>query len=111
MKSPVATPEQRVTETEKNVQTEVWKFIDILLKEALKRFLESLLEDEVTEKVKAKKYERNHNRQGYRGGHYLRSLVTRYGLVENLRVPRLAEGTTDFHVFDKYERRRSDLSR
>ena len=103
MKSQIATPEQRVKETEKNVQTEVWQFIDLLLKAALKRLLESLLEDEVTGKVKAKKYERNHLRQGYRGGHYLRSLITRYGLMENLHVPRLAEGGIDFNVFDKCE--------
>ena len=45
MKSPVATPEQRVRETEKNVQEEVWKFIAATLKQGLRRFLENLLED------------------------------------------------------------------
>lgn len=109
MKSPVATPEKRVKETEVNVQEEIWKFIASTLKQGLKRLLESLLEDDVTTKVNAKRYERNSRRQGYRGGHYLRDLVTRYGLLENLRVPRMAEGPTDFQLFDKYQRRRPDV--
>jgi putative transposase len=109
MKSSVATPEKRVKETEVNVQEEIWKFIASTLKQGLKRLLENLLEDEVTGKVNAKRYERNSRRQGYRGGHYLRDLVTRYGLLEDLRVPRMAEGPMDFHLFDKYKRRRPDV--
>ena len=102
MKSPVATPEKRVKETEINVQEEIWEFIAATIKQGLKRLLEGLLEDEVTAKVNAKKYERSYSRQGYRGGHYLRGLVTRYGLLEGLRVPRMAEGPVDFQFFDKY---------
>jgi putative transposase len=109
MKSPAATPEKRVKEIEVNVQEEIWKFIAAMLKQGLKRLLEGLLEDEVTNKVNVRKYERSSNRQGYRGGHYLRDLVTRYGLLEDLRVPRMAEGPVDFQLFDKYERRRPDV--
>ena len=109
MKSPAATPEKRVRETEVNVQEEIWKFIAATLKQGLRHLLEGLLEDEVTTKVNARKYERSSRRQGYRGGHYLRDLVTRYGLLEDLRVPRMAEGPVDFQIFDKYERRRPDV--
>lgn len=109
MKSPQATPKQRVKETEKNVQEEIWRFIAATLKQGLRRLLEGLLEDEVTTKVNARRYEGNSRRQGYRGGHYLRDLVTRYGLLEGLRVPRLAEGPVDFQLFNKYQRRRSDV--
>jgi putative transposase len=109
MKSPAATPEKRVKQTEVNVQDEIWKFIAATLKHGLKRLLEGLLEDEVTAKVNARKYERSSGRQGYRGGHYLRDLVTRYGLLEGLRVPRMAEEPVDFQLFDKYERRRPDV--
>ena len=98
MKSSVATPEKRVKETEVNVQEEIWRFIASTLKQGLKRLLESLLEEEVTSKVNAKRYELNPQRQGYRGGHYFRDLVTRYGLMENLRVPRIAEGSAEFEL-------------
>jgi len=109
MKSPQATPEKIVKEVETNVQEEVWKFIAATLKQGLKRLLENLLEDEVTTRVKAKRFERSPKRRGYRGGHYLRNLVTRYGLLERLQVPRLAEGAMEFQLFNKYERRRSDV--
>ncbi len=109
MKSPAATPEQRVKDTEENVPEEVWGFIAATLKEGLKWLRESLLEDEVATKVLARRYERSPQRQGYRGGHYLRDLVTRYRLVDGLRVPRLAQGPGGFHLFDQYERRRSDV--
>jgi len=109
MKSPAATPEKRVKQTEVNVQDEIWKFIAATLKQGLRRLLEGLLEDEVAAKVNARRYERSSRRQGYRGGHYLRDLVTRYGLLEDLRVPRMAEGPVDFQLFDKYERRRPDV--
>jgi transposase-like protein len=109
MQSPEATTKRRIKETEKNVQEELWQFISKLLKHALKRFLEALLDDEVTQAVNARRYERTPRRQGYRGGHYLRDLVTRYGLVEDLRVPRIAEGPVGFELFTKYERRRSDV--
>jgi len=104
VKSRVATPEERIKETEKDVQEEVWKFIATALKQGLKRLLE-----EVTAKVKARRYQRSPQRQGYRGGHYLRDLVTRYGLLEDLRVPRLAQGPMEFEVFNKYERRHPDV--
>ncbi len=70
----------------------MWKFIAATLKQGLRQLLENLLEDEVITKVKAQRYERSPQRQGYHGGHYRRDLVTRYGLLENLRVPRLAKG-------------------
>jgi len=109
MKSPVATPEQRVSETEKNVQEEMWKFIATTLRQGLKRLLESLLEEELTAKVNARRYERSPGRQVYRGGHYQRNLVTRYGVLEELQVPRLAQGPVDFQLFDRYQRRRPDV--
>jgi transposase-like protein len=109
MKSLKATPEQRVRETEKNVQEEIWKFIAATLKQGLKRLVESLLEDEVTTKVKARRYEHSPQRQGHRGGQYQRNMLTRYGLRQTLQVPRLAEGPMAFQLFDKYQRRRPDV--
>lgn len=49
--------------------------------------------------------EENHKKTG----HYLRDLVTRYGLLEDLRVPWMVECPIDFQLFDRYERRRPDV--
>lgn len=83
------------------------EFIASTLKQGLRRLLEYPLKDEVTAEVKAQGYECSPERQGYRGGHPLRNLVTRYGLLEELRVPRLAErpvaeiGGSNGSPFDK----------
>lgn len=40
----------------------------------------------------AGRYERREDRQGYRHGHYRRRLLTRYGEIEDLAVPRTEAG-------------------
>ncbi len=40
-----------------------------------------------------------------RGARYQRRLTTRYGRVEDLKVPRPTEGGTEFTVLNRYERR------
>ena len=47
--------------------------------------------------------------KGYRNGHYGRSLLTRYGPIEDIQVPRMDHGGVEFSVFDRYERRRRDV--
>jgi len=53
--------------------------------------------------VGAEKSERTEGRQGYRGGHYRRSLVTRVGKIE-LRVPQDRAGRFSTEVFERYQR-------
>lgn len=57
----------------------------------------------------AERYEWKRGRRAYRNGHYTRNLLTRYGLIDDIRVPRPARGGCEFSVFDRYERRRRDL--
>lgn len=62
-----------------------------------------MLEAELTEHLGATSYERNEEREGYRNGHYTRSLVTRVGPVA-LRVPRDGDGTFSTKPFERYQR-------
>ena len=41
---------------------------------------------------------------GTRNGHYGRDLTTRYGHIDNLKVPRDREGTFRTHIFQPYQR-------
>jgi len=40
----------------------------------------------------------------YRNGYYSRSLVTQFGLIQDLEVPRLREGSFGTRVFERYQR-------
>ncbi len=90
-------------------QEDIWEGISILVKAGLKIFLEGILREDIVECVGAKKYERKESRKGYRNGNYLRSLLTRYGMIEDLQVPRIREGSIDFRLFEKYQRRQYEV--
>jgi len=98
-----------VLEVIENLHEVIWAKIASGVKKFIKGFIENLLTEEVTAKIGARRYERSSKRQGYRNGHYLRKLLTRFGLVEDIRVPRVEQGGMEFSVFHRYEHRRRDV--
>ena len=59
---------------------------DDFVREAVGRYLQDVLEEEMTAAVGATKGERSLGRVGYRSGYYDRALVTRVGLLASLPV-------------------------
>jgi len=98
-----------VLEVVENLQEIIWGKIEGKVKEFIKKLIEGLLEEEIREKIGACRYERTEDRRGYRNGHYERDLVTRFGLVEDIRVPRTDSGGMEYDVFGRYEQRRRDV--
>lgn len=81
-------------------------FINSIALKFLKYLIETLLETKV-------EYERSKaliKRNWYRNGYYTRHLITKFGLIENIRVPRLRYMTYHNNIFDKWERRLSDVN-
>jgi putative transposase len=56
-------------------------------------------------------YQRSERRKNLRNGFYTRSLLTVYGLIEDLKVPRPRQGGFSPSVFDKHERRERALNK
>lgn len=98
-----------VLEVMENLHEVIWSKIASGVRKFIKGFIENLLTEELTARVGAGRYERSSKRQGYRNGHYLRSLLTKFGLVEDIRVPRLDQGGLEFTVLNRYEHRRRDV--
>jgi len=98
-----------VLEIMENLHEVIWSKIASGVRKFIKGFIENLLTEELTARVGAGRYERSSKRQGYRNGHYLRSLLTKFGLVEDIRVPRLDQGGLEFTVLNRYEHRRRDV--
>jgi transposase-like protein len=73
------------------------------LRELMESFDNEVLEAEMTEHLGAEPDERTEEREGYRNGHYTRSLVTRVGPL-TLRVPRSRDGTFSTKIFQRYQR-------
>jgi len=98
-----------VLEVIENLHEFIWAKIASGVKNFIKGFIEDLFREEVTARIGAGPYERSSKRQGYRNGHYVRDLLTRFGLVEDIRVPRVTPGGTAFTVWHRYEQRRRDV--
>ena len=109
MKAKKLSQEEIVLEVHENLQEIIWGKIESSIKKFIKGLIENLLKDELTEKLGAERYERTDERKGYRNGCYERDLMTRYGLIDGICVPRMDQGGMEFGVFDRYEQRRRDV--
>ena len=70
----------------------------------VKDLMESTLQEELLLHVKRKPYERTGRESLYRNGYYPRSLVTQFGTINEIRVPRLREGVFKTKLFRRYKR-------
>ncbi len=97
--------------TEKNLRNRwlgvnsIWHLIEGETKDFVKRRLERAMHSELRTHVGCNRYERSLKRRGHRNGSYARSLLTSYGWIDDLAVPRIREGGFESQVFEKYRRR------
>jgi putative transposase len=81
-----------------------WDELHDEVTDSIRDLLESALEEELLEQLQAARYQRNPDRVDYRNGSYARSLATRLGLIQNLRVPRSRHGTYQPQILPHYKR-------
>lgn len=94
----------------KEIKEDVWGDLKIESQKILKDLLEKGMELEVRDMIGVDRYEHdNDNRKNYRNGFYYRSLLSSYGKIKDIRVPRVREGKVRFKVLDKYQRRSEDI--
>ncbi len=93
------------------MQEEVWDLIGRIVAQVVKLMIEELLKEEVKEVVKAKPYERTKGRKGHRNGFYKRDLLTSFGFLEGVLVPRIREGGIIFRTLESYRRRTDEVDR
>jgi len=89
---------------------EFWRDAAQKQRALLKTFLEGVLEEEMAVLLGASRYRRTEARHGYRNGFYERDLVTQFGIVSGIRVPRRREGGAEQSVFSRYQRRQAQVN-
>jgi transposase-like protein len=95
------------SEIKENIKTNqsIYDFINNSVLEYLKKLLETILEvnfEEIREKIDKKgSFQRN--------GYYTRSLLTKFGLIENLKVPRYRKSKFINSLFKPWQRRCEDV--
>jgi transposase-like protein len=87
----------------------IWKLLEGEVKRRVKFSLERALGEEIGRRVGCGRYERSGARSNYRNGHYERDLLTSYGWIDGLEVPRLRSGGYEHGIFEKYRRRQRQL--
>jgi putative transposase len=87
-----------------------WGDLKAQTQRLVKRLMEAVLEEEIVEQLGVDRYRRSHLRGGYRNGYRHRSLLTEFGLLEEIRVPRDRSGLFQPHVFERYQRRQAHVN-
>ena len=88
---------------------EFWADMQEKQRRLVKTFLEGALEEELTILLAAGRYRRTETRHGYRNGFYERDLVTQFGIISGIRIPRTRTGEAERSVFSRYQRRQAQV--
>jgi putative transposase len=88
-----------------------WRELGCEAKRFVKVRLERALVVEQGRRVGCGRYKRSPRRRGYRNGSRERALLTRYGWILDLKVPRVREGGMESEVLERYRRRQRLLDR
>jgi putative transposase len=88
-----------------------WNLLEGEVKRLTKKHLERALVWEQRLRVGCGRYKRSKRRRGYRNGSYVRDLLSSYGWIEGLVVPRIREGGIDFELLERYRRRQRQVDR
>lgn len=78
---------------------------------AVKRLVETMLEVEVQDLIGSPHWKHNPTRVSYRNGYYNRGLLTSYGYLARINVPRIREGGVEFKILKRYQRRTKDVDK
>jgi putative transposase len=76
----------------------------------IKRLLESTMDEEIIAQLQVARYQRSGLRRGYRNGHRYRSLLTEFGLLDRIKVPRDRQGIYQPSLLKRYQRRQEQVN-
>ncbi len=76
---------------------------------AVKNLLENRMLDELAAYLRAGRYVHLRSRRGYRNGHYYRRLITTYGTIPDLEIPRARDGGFHPSVVARYQQRTAQV--
>jgi putative transposase len=91
-------------------EEEWWGDLKETTLQLVKRLLESTMDEEIIAQLQVGRYQRSGLRRGYRNGHRYRSLLTEFGLLDKIAVPRDRRGEYQPGLIRRYERRQSQVN-
>jgi putative transposase len=112
MASVAALTDLTVADLWKEVKDEatLWGDISKETLRTVKLLLENRMHDELLNHLNAGRYMHNPARRGYRNGRYCRRLVTTWGTIPDLHIPRARQSGFQPTVLGRYQRRTRDVN-
>ena len=92
-----------------NVKEDFWGDLKREQARALSRLLTTDMEIQVQDLIGTKPYSHMTERPTYRNGYRYRSLLTSFGYLSRIAVPRVRSGKITFRCFKAYKRRTNDI--
>ena len=111
MASVTALTDLTVADLWKEVKDEatLWGDVSRETLRTVKLLLENRMHDELINHLNAARYVRHPHRRGYRNGGYRRRLVTTWGTIPDLHIPRARQSGFQPSVLRRYQRRTRDV--
>lgn len=103
--------DKTLNERWKQVREDFWGDLQIHTVRAVQRLLETTLEVELQDLIGAPRWWHTRTVPLHRNGCYQRTLLTSFGWIGNLRVPRVRQGRVRWKSLAAYQRRTPDVDR
>ena len=87
----------------------IWQDLEFKVKQTIKSTIQNILFEEFALYMQAGHYQRTKLRKDYRSGYYTRNLLTTYGLISDIKVPKARKLRPTFKVFGKYQQRQQEF--
>jgi len=103
--------ELTLTDLWKEVKEDFWGEISLGTQKMVKRLMEVTLEEEMAAYIGIGRYGRSESRRDYRNGYYTRSLLTSFGYISEIKVPRCRKKGFKTTLFERYKRRQREVDK
>jgi putative transposase len=103
--------EEKKVPSTSELRQQTWASVEQIVALLLKLMFEILLKEAAKEQAGAGRYERTGSRRKYRNGTYRRGLLSRFGPIEDLAVPRFRDGGLLHSLFAPYQQRTDDVDK
>jgi len=94
-----------------NIKSAGWSAIREAILSFLRTVMEAVFSCEQQEQIGCQPYERSTARRDYANGTYQRLLSTSYGVINDLKIPRLRRHPFSSRLLQRYKRRAVELDR
>ena len=100
-----------LTERWSQVKEDFWGDLKKEQAIALSKLLTTMMEIEVQDLIGTVRWQHNYQRTNYRNGYRYRSLLSSFGYLADIKVPRIREGSISFDCIPAYIRRSADVDK